>query len=306
MNMIKKWVMAIRAPFFTGIAMPIIIGGALAYYETGQFQWILFFATLFGGICAHAGANLSNDYFDHKTTDDDINPNYTPFSGGSRSIQNKILSARAVFAGAMVCYLLALIAGIYLTMNTPGYWVLILAGAGFLGGFLYTAGKYAFAYIGLGELAILVNFGILPVMGSYFVQTGHFSWSSFWSAFPIGFLITAILYINQYPDYEADKTVRKNNLVVRMGKKRGQIGYYFLILGNYVMLILAVAIGSVTPYTLIALLSVPVAFKTLKTFSGNYNKIKEIIPAQAGTIVTHSLVGILMAFGCILGVLLRK
>jgi 1,4-dihydroxy-2-naphthoate octaprenyltransferase len=75
MNMIKKWVMAIRAPFFTGIAMPIIIGGALAYYETGQFQWVLFLATLFGGICAHAGANLSNDYFDHKTTDDDINPN---------------------------------------------------------------------------------------------------------------------------------------------------------------------------------------------------------------------------------------
>jgi 1,4-dihydroxy-2-naphthoate octaprenyltransferase len=306
MNIIKKWLIAVRAPFFTGIAMPIFIGAALAYYETGQFHWGLFLVTLVGGLFAHAGANLSNDYFDHKTTDDDININYTPFSGGSRTIQNKMFSARAVFWGAMVCYLVALAAGIYLTAKTPGYWILIFAAAGFMGGFLYTAGRYAFSYIGLGELAILVNFGILPVMGSYFVQTGHFSWSSFWSSFPIGFLITAILYINQYPDYDADKTVHKRNLVVRAGKKLGQAGYYFLILGNYGMLILAVIIGSVTPYALIALLSIPVAIKTLKTFSANYNKIKELIPAQGGTIITHSLVGILMTFGYILGVLMGK
>jgi len=304
MNPIKKWILAVRAPFFTGISIPIIFGAALAYYETGQFSWILFLVTFFGGIFAHAGANLANDYFDHKTTDDDINENYTPFSGGSRMIQNKILSAPAVLTGAFVCWGLALAAGIFLTLNTPGYWILILAGAGFFGGFFYTASKFAFSYNRVGEIAILINFGILPVMGAYYVQTGHFSWSPFITSFPIGFLITAILYINQYPDYEADKAVGKNHLVVTLGRKRAAAGYYFLIFGNYLGIIVAVALSYLTPYALVALLTLPIAIKTVRLFTREYEKVKELIPAQAGTIQIHLLTGLLMSVGCVAGALL--
>jgi 1,4-dihydroxy-2-naphthoate octaprenyltransferase len=304
MNSVKKWIMAIRAPFFTGIAIPIIFGATLAYYMTGNFHWGLFFITLFGGILAHAGANLANDYYDHKTTDDDINPNFTPFSGGSRMIQNNILTPCAVLTGAFICWGLALIAGVYLTIVTPGYWVLILAAAGFLGGFFYTATKRAFSYNRVGELAILINFGVLPVMGSFYVQTGQFSWLSFWSSFPIGFLITAILYINQYPDYDADKAVHKNHLVVTLGRKRAKAGYYLLIFGSYFILIMIVLFGHLTPYSLAALLSFPVALKTARIFSREYEKVKELIPAQAGTIQVHLLVGLLMSAGCIAAALL--
>ncbi len=213
------------------------------------------------------------------------------------------MSPGSVLTGAFVCWGLALTAGIYLTLNTPGYWVLILAGAGFLGGFFYTATRTALAYHGLGELAILINFGILPVIGSYFVQTGHFSWLSFWTSFPIGFLITAILYINQYPDYKADKAVHKDHLVVRLGLKKARAGYYFLIFGNYVIIILAAIFGDLTYWSLLALLSLPVALKTANIFAKNYEKIKELIPAQAGTIQLHLLVGLLMSIGCVVGAL---
>ncbi|MCX6826325.1 MAG: 1,4-dihydroxy-2-naphthoate octaprenyltransferase [candidate division Zixibacteria bacterium] len=306
MNAVKKWILAVRAPFFSACAMPVIFGATLAYYETGNFHWWYFGITLLGLIAAHAGANLANDYFDHKTKDDEINPNFTPFSGGSRMIQNGILSARAILRGAFISYVLALVAGIYLTAVTPGYWVLILAVAGFMGGFFYTAGKFAFAYHGLGELTILVNFGILPVMGSYYVQTGAFSWSAFWTSFPIGFLITAILYINQFPDYDADKAVRKNHLVVALGKEKARAGYYFLIYGSYAAIMLLVLFGYLTPYSLAALLSLPIAVKTTRIFAANYNKIKELIPAQAGTIQVHTLVGLLMSIGCVVGALLKK
>lgn len=304
MNLVKKWILAVRAPFFTGIAVPIIFGATLAYYTAGSFNWGLFLITLIGGIFAQAGANLANDYFDHKTTDDDINPNFTPFSGGSRMIQNKLLTPRAVLTAAFICWGIALLAGIYLTVKTPGYWILVLAGAGFLGGFFYTASRFAFSYNRLGELAILVNFGILPVMGSYFVQAGHFSWVSFWSSFPIGFLITAILYINQFPDYAADKSVRKNHLVVTLGLSKARGGYYFLIFGNYLILILAVLFARLTPYALAALLTLPIAIKTVRLFAREYEKIKELIPAQAGTIQVHLLTGLLMAAGCVAGALL--
>ncbi len=304
MNPLKKWIIAIRAPFFTGIAMPIIFGTALAYYETGTIHWLAAVVTLLGGVFAQAAANLSNDYFDHKTTDDDINKSFTPFSGGSRVIQNKIVSAKGVLTGAFAFYALALACGIYLTTITPGYWILYLAIAGFIGGFFYTATRYAFSYNGLGELMILINFGILPVMGAYYVQTGMFSWSSFVTSFPIGFLITAILYINEYPDYEADKSVAKNHLVVRWGKKGAAAGYYFLIFGSYIALILAVVLGYLTPWALIAFLGFPVALKTVKTFRENYDKVPGIIPAQAGTIQIHMMTGLLLSIGTVAGALI--
>jgi 1,4-dihydroxy-2-naphthoate octaprenyltransferase len=305
MNIIKKWIIAIRAPFFTGIIVPIFFGTALAYYETGNFSGVIFIVTLFGGIFAHAGANLANDYYDHKTTDDDINQNFTPFSGGSRIIQNGFLTARSVISGAFICWGLALAAGIYLTIAISSYWILVLAVAGFLGGFFYTATRKALSYNTLGEVAILLNFGVLPIMGSYFVQTGYFSWASFITSFPIGFLITAILYINQYPDYDADKAVNKNHLVVTLGRKKAMIGYYFLIFGSYLGIVLAVALSYLTPFALIALLTLPLAVKTVRIFNKEYEKIKELIPAMAGTIQIHLLTGLLMSVGCVTGAILR-
>ncbi len=304
MNPIQKWAMAVRAPFFTGIIIPVLFGATLAFYETGHFNWATFFVTLFGAVFAHAAANMTNDYFDHKSTDDEINENYTPFSGGSRVIQNKLMSPKTVLTGAFVFWFLALACGVYLTIVTPGYWVLVLATAGFIGGFFYTAGRFAFSYHGLGEIMIHINFGILPVMGAYYVQTGYFSWAAFWTSFPIGFLITAILYINQYPDFDADKAVGKNNLVVKQGKKMSMAGYYFLIFGSYGGVVLSVVFGILSPYSLVALVSLPIALKTVRTFAREYEKIKELVPAMAGTIQTHLLVGVLMSVGCIAGGLL--
>ncbi len=304
MNAFKLWIKAARAPFFTGVIVPVLFGSSLAYYDTGRFDWLLFAVTMIGMIFAQAAANLANDYFDHKTTDDDINPHFTPFSGGSRVIQDNILSPVTVLTGAIVCWVAALGAGIYLVFNTPGYWVLLLAALGFIGGFFYTATRFAFSYNRVGEIAILICFGILPVTGSYFVQTGHFSWLSFWTSFPIGFLITAILYVNQYPDYEADKAVQKNHLVVTFGKSGGRAGFYFLIFGNYAAIILAVLFAGLTPYALIALLTLPIALKTVRIFAREYEKIKEFIPAQAGTIQVHLLTGLLMSAGCVIGAIL--
>ncbi len=305
MNPIQKWIVAVRVPFFTGIAIPIIFGATLAYYETGLFNWSLFVITFIGGIFSQAGANLANDYYDHKTTDDDINTNFTQFSGGSRVIQNKLLSPGAVLSGAFVCWAVALLAGIYLFLVTPGYWVLILAIAGFIGGFFYTASKFAFSYNRFGELAILISFGVLPVMGAYYVQTGYLSWSSLITSIPIGFLITAILYINQYPDYDADKAAGKNHLVVVFGKKKAMTGYYFLIFGSYLVVVLAVIFSYLTPFALFSLATVPIAIRTVRTFSREYEKVKELIPAMAGTIQIHLLTGLLMSIGCIAGGILK-
>jgi 1,4-dihydroxy-2-naphthoate octaprenyltransferase len=87
-DFIKKWIVAIRAPFFTASAIPVLVGTALAWNLTGKFTFHKFVLTLIGVPLFNAGTNLANDYYDHKTGNDDININLTPFSGGSRVIQN--------------------------------------------------------------------------------------------------------------------------------------------------------------------------------------------------------------------------
>jgi len=304
MNFAKKWLTSIRAPFLTASVVPVVFGTALAWQQTGDFDFILALITLLGVACAHVGTNLSNDYFDHVTTNDDINETPTPFSGGSRMIQDKIQSPREVLVGGLIFFGLGAVCGLYLWLVTKGiydkpYTIPILAGIGFLSGFLYTATPVKIGYRGWGELFIGLNFGTLAVLGSYFVQTGRLDWVAVVASIPIAFLIAAVVYINQYPDYEADKSVRKNHWVVRLGRKNAIYGYLFLIFGSYIATIVAIIVDYMPIYSLVVFLTLPLAVGATKTLLANYEKIEELLPANAATIKMHLSYGLLMAVGVI-------
>ena len=304
MNFLKKWMIGVRLPFLTASAVPVIFGCALAWQKTGSFDFMLFLVTLLGVSFAQMGTNLINDYYDHKTTDDDINKTPTPFSGGSRVIQDKIMSAREVFAGGMVTFGLAAVCGVYLWIavrSTYGNeWTIpLLALIGFLSGFLYTATPVKLGYRGWGELFIGANFGALAVLGSYYVQTGLVSWMPVIVSLPISFLIAAVVYINQYPDYEADREVKKRHWVVRLGKKNAIGGYLFLIYGSYLATLIAVLFEMIPIYTLVVFLTLPLAINATKTLMANYDRINELLPANAATIKIHLLYGLLLSVGLV-------
>ncbi|OGC79966.1 MAG: 1,4-dihydroxy-2-naphthoate octaprenyltransferase [candidate division Zixibacteria bacterium RBG_16_43_9] len=297
---LKKWIKAVRAPFFTATLVPVAVGSTLAYSQTGRFNWVNFFLTLFGFCFIHAGANLANDYFDHKTTDDDINRSFTPFSGGSRVIQDGIVPAKHILNAALIFFGLGSIIGLYLNYVSPGNIILLFGLFGVVTAFFYTASPVMMAYHGWGELMIGLDFGVLAVMGSFFVQAHSLNWSAFWASLPVAFMITGILYINQFQDYEADKTVKKNHWVVRLGKKKAVYGYYLIIAGTYISIIISVVSGLLPFYALIALFTLPLAYTAIKVLRANYDKIYELIPANASTIKIHLFVGLLLSFGFIL------
>jgi 1,4-dihydroxy-2-naphthoate octaprenyltransferase len=304
MNFFKKWMITIRLPFLTAAAVPVIFGTALAWQMTGRFDLLLGLITLVGVCFAQAGTNMANDYYDHKTTDDDINESPTPFSGGSRVIQEKIQTPGTVIRGAFFFFGLAALCGLYLWLSTRNayensYAIPLLAVIGFLSGFLYTATPVKLGYRGLGELFIGLNFGTLSVLGSFYVQTGQLGWTPIIASIPIAFLIAAVVYINQYPDYEADKKVDKKHWVVRLGKKRAIGGYLFLIFGSYLATIIAVLFSYVPPLGLLVFLSFPLALNATKTLLAHYDKVKELIPANAATIKIHLTYGLLLAIAVV-------
>lgn len=296
-----KWIRAMRAPFFTASAVPVLVGTALAFNLTGRFNLYKFILVLIGVPLFNAGTNLANDYYDHKTGNDEMNTRVTPFSGGSRVIQEGTVPPRQMLAASLLFFAAGSIIGLYLNAVTPGNVVLYLGIFGFLSGFFYTAAPVLIGYRGIGEFVVGLDLGTLAILGAYYVQAHSLSWPAFWLSLPIGFLVAAILYINQFPDYDADKAVGKKHLVVRLGKRKAVYGYYLLILATYSVILATVVFKLVTPFVLLSFLTLPIALGAVKILKSNFDKFTELIPAQAKTIQTHLLTGLLLSLGLVIG-----
>jgi 1,4-dihydroxy-2-naphthoate octaprenyltransferase len=297
----KKWIMAVRAPFFTASVAPAVVGVAAAFYQGYAVNWWHATLTLVGLVAVHGGTNLANDYYDHRTRDDWLNKTPTPFSGGSRVIQDGAISPRAVLIYSLACFAVGIACGLYLWRATPGNVVLWLGLVGVASGFLYTATPVAIGYRGVGELFVGLNFGPLAVLGAHYVQAGHLSSAALMASVPVGLLIAAVLYINEFPDYDADRQVNKKTLIVLLGPKRARYGYIIIIALTYAALIASVTFGVLPAWTLLGLLTLPLAVKAVAVLMRRYAEPYKLLPANALTILVHFATAILLAVGLALG-----
>ncbi len=300
MNPILKYLIAVRAPFFTASIVPVILGSVIAWTKSGSFNWVLFGLTLLAGILIHAGTNLANDYFDHKSSCDESNQEYlTPFTGGSRVIQKNILSAKEVLTFAWICFSLSALIGIYLAL-VVGWQILLLGLIGFFCGFFYTAPPVFLVSRGIGEIVVGLNFGILMTQGAYFVQTGSFSWEAVLASLPVALLITAVLYINEFPDYTADKDTHKNHLVVRWGRKKAVVGYVLLMSLSYALVLIGVVLSALPYWTLLVFVTFPLGWKAIKAAQIYFDRPQQLVIANANTIKVHLGIGLLLSVGYII------
>ncbi len=301
-----SWMVIMRLPFLTATIVPILLGAAVASQLGYEIDWIYFAMTMLGGFLLHIGTNTSNDYFDHTSGTDEANYNYmVPFSGGSRSIQMGLISAKGMLNVAIITFALSALVGIPLIMKA-GVNILYLGIIGFLSGLFYTAPPFRFASRkGMGELLIGLNFGPLMVAGSFLVQTAgdltHILDAAL-SGIPIGFLVAAIVFVNQFPDHDGDKATGKNNLVVVFGPEKARIGYVFLIAGAFISII-TLALARPNTLTILSLISLITSFYsiyTIKTLYKYYDN-RLLQPANAGTIGLHFLTGLFFCAGIWLG-----
>ncbi len=286
--------MELRPPFFTATIVPILLGTAIAYNLNSAFNWTYFLLTLLGGLLLHGGSNVINDYFDHKSNNDEMNKEFIkPFTGGSRMIQEKLLTPKEVLVEAIVCLVLGSAIGIYLAIKIG--WIILAIGAfGVFSAVFYVDPKVKLVGRGIGELFIGLNFGVAMTLGAYYVQTGQFSWIPIIASIPVAILIAALLYINEFQDAKADEAVGKNHLVVRLGKKRAVTGYILLMVATYLAVVIGVVADSLPPITLSALLTMPIAFKAIKVAQENYEDSAKLVPANISTILNHLLTGLLL------------
>ncbi|MEW6187607.1 MAG: 1,4-dihydroxy-2-naphthoate octaprenyltransferase [Thermodesulfobacteriota bacterium] len=291
-------VRAMRLPFLTGSLIPVLLAAGLAFHH-GFFLWVELLLVLVGVGSLHLAANLINDFFDAKGSDL-LNLHPTPFSGGSRVIPEALLSSRKVLSMALFFFGLGSLSGLVL-LGFGHYYVALIGLLGLLAGLLYSVEPFKFMSRGFGELSIFLAFGPLITWGTYYVMSGQLTWQAFFLGFPLGFLITAVIWINQFPDYKADQAAGKNNLVVRMGLEHSRYVYPVLMLLPFPFLFLLWGTQDISFLIMVAWLALPLAWKGIRIFRIRYATYDQIIPAQALTIQSHLFLGTLMLAGILIG-----
>ena len=301
MTKIFTWLVIMRLPFLTATFIPIFVGAAVANLSGFSVDWGWLGLTLLGGSLLHIGTNTANDYFDHTSGTDEANYNYmVPFSGGSRSIQMGLISAKGMLTVAIVSFALSAVVGIPL-IQKAGMPVLWLGLIGFFSGLFYTAPPFRFASRkGLGELIIGLNFGPLMVAGSALVQTGKLLPEAFLAGIPIGLLVAAIVYVNEFPDHDGDKATGKDTLIVVFGPEKARIGYVLLVAGAFISIIVMALNGTFPMLTLIALVASYFGVRAIQILYKYYDD-RLLQPANAGTINMHFITGVLFCIGIWLG-----
>ncbi|OGW70903.1 MAG: 1,4-dihydroxy-2-naphthoate octaprenyltransferase [Omnitrophica bacterium GWA2_41_15] len=289
------WIRATRAPFLTATFMPVLLGAAISWSEARRFDILTFLMVLLGASLLHLAANLCNDYFDHVTKNDWLNKNPTPFSGGSRVIQEGMIAPKRMLIASLACFAAGSLIGLWLNHRLGTNVILFLGVTGVFLGFFYTALPLKIGYRGLGEIIVGFCFGPLIVIGSYYAQAMRFSWTVFWASIPVGILVALILFINEFPDYKADKMVNKNTFVVLLGREKAVILFNIFLWLVYIIIALCAIFRSLPWISLITFLTIPAAFKIMGISKKNFDKVNELLPANAATIGLHIMVSFLMS-----------
>jgi len=298
---IKIWILELRVPFLSASVVPVLLGTAAALAQGVPLRPTYFLLALVAAICLHGGTNVLNDYFDYRSGTDQLfreQKNF-PFDGGSPFLVQAVLTPDQVYRYALGLFGLGAAIGLLLII-LRGWPLLLLGILGIFFGYCYVEPRVNLAARGWGELAVGLSFGPLSVMGAYFVQAQRFDLLPFLASLPLGVLITNVLFLNQFPDLEADREAGKTHWVVRLGRKRSARVFEFLSLFAYLLLILGVLARYLPPASLGALITLPLSLASLHLVHRYHGEPRRLKPAQALTILNHLLTGLLLTLSLLL------
>ncbi|HWS83457.1 MAG TPA: 1,4-dihydroxy-2-naphthoate octaprenyltransferase [Ktedonobacteraceae bacterium] len=242
----------------TATVSPLLVGTAIAAHE-GTFHLMTFLVTFFSCLFLQIGTNYFNEYFDYRYGLD-----HAGSLGAMTVIFRNEMTANQVLGGGIISFSIATLLGIVLIFLVGP--VIILFGlAGMLIAYFYSAKPFKLASRGLGDVLVYIAMGFLMTWGSYYVQIQHWSWSAFAASVPVGFLVTAILNMNNVRDYQDDLAVNKKTLPVRFGLKFGQFFHATLVIGSYVVTTNFALVGPLPLTTLAVWLTFPLAFINVRS-----------------------------------------
>ena len=295
-NPLLRYFLATRPPFLSVTLFACLVGLATAHRSGIALSALTAVATLVFALVAHAGINVFNDYYDELNGTDRLNTDRVfPYTGGSRFIQNGVLSAGQMRLFAVALFAIVIVAGLWLAMNS-GRDLIWIGMAGLSIGWAYSAPPLKLNSRGLGEPCVAAGFALI-VVGTDYVQRSGFAPLPVIAALPYALLVTNILYINQFPDRRADEQAGKRHWVVILGAERARWGYLFLGFGAYTLLVLAVLFAALPRLALLALLPAILTWLAASQLLRYAGQPSRLAPAIKLTIAAACAHGLLLAAG---------
>ena len=289
---LRTWLLAARPKTLTAAVVPVVVGTGLALGQGMAAAWPAL-AALAGAVLIQIGTNLTNDYYDFRKGADTHER-----VGPTRVTQSGLIAPQTVLAAGAACFALAVVVGISLVAR--GGWPFVVIGlASVLAGWAYTGGPHPLGYLGLGDLFVMVFFGLVAVPGTFYAQALALVPAVWPAAVAIGATGTMILVVNNLRDLDTDARAGKRTLVVRFGRGFGRGEYVALLLLALAMPLLMLAMGWARWPILMVLLALPLAWPPLSRVLGSTGAA--LNPALGGTARFQAAFGLLFAIGAWLG-----
>ena len=294
----KRAFHATRPKFFPASVLPVVAGTAWGAYAASQIDVYVFVLALLATVCVHAASNVLNDVGDEMIGTDRLNDQRIyPYTGGSRFIQMGILTQSRMARLGVALLVIAALAGVAL-FKEKGTVVLLFGVAGVALAVLYSLGPVKLSSLGLGETAVALGLGILPVSGAAWLQGAALDITLLLFSLPVSAWVAAILLINEVPDIEADGACGKGTLPVRLGLA-GTSRLYFLIHASALLIIVTLTLQGHLPLLapLVPVGLLVLAWRASVSIKTGIEDRKSMTQAIESTLAIHTI-GCLWLAGC--------
>jgi 1,4-dihydroxy-2-naphthoate octaprenyltransferase len=284
----QAWWLALRPFSYTTAIVPVLVGTALA--AEVEFRAGLFLLALAGSVLILAGTNLATDFFDFV---DGVQPG----ASFGASIQSGLLTPKEVHRASILVFAGGAVCGLIIVAFTG--WPVLAAGvASVLAGYFYTASPVKYGRRGLGEAGVFFFMGPVIVMGAYYVQVEALTWPAFWASLPVGLLVANILHANNLRDIANDRAAGKVTLSTLVGRPGADYGLWGLVIASYAVVVVAVALGELSEWSLLIVGSLPAAVTTVRALRETDSRALNAL--VRGSARLHMQFGVLLTLGLVI------
>lgn len=292
--MLSIWLRAIRIRFLLASVIAVSNGLAIAYWKNSTLDPIYAILTYIGVVFLHASVDLLNDYWDHKRGIDSATRR-TKFSGGTGVLPENLLTPRAVYIAGIIFLILGASIGAYF-VAIRGITIALILIFAVLAIYFYST---RIVNAGLGELFVAIK-GAMIVLGTFYVQNAVLEPAALYVGIIVGILSATILFINSFPDYEADRSKGRRNLVIILGRETASAIFPLFIIAAYALITGGIFLGFTKIYSLISFASIPLAIKSIWSLRKEPENIEKVVPAMASAVTYSRITGFLLAISFIL------
>ncbi|MGI0087394.1 MAG: prenyltransferase [Nitrosotalea sp.] len=297
--MLSSWLRIVRIKFLLASIISVFLGLAINWWQNTtinlEFAWL----TLAGVIALHASVDLLNDYWDYKRKID-TETKRTKFSGGTGVLPEGLLNPSEVYRAGIILLVVGALIGAYFVFER-GVTIAIILGFAIVSIYFYST---RIVDSGLGEIFVAIK-GAMIVLGTYFVQSSQITAEPVLAGIVSGVLSSTVLFVNSFPDYDADKSHGRKTLVILLGRAKAASSIWIFPAISYGVIITAITLRLFPIVSLITLVTLPIAIKSGMSLKQKFDQIEGFVPIMKNFVSYSRITGVLLVVSFIVDYLMK-